>query len=356
MSTSPPRTALLGSLLAGAFLLSPLAVPAAAASGITSPGDGEIVAEHAVVPVRAAVDGPGVTPSELSLLAPGATTAEVVAVQSSPRGGELAYDFDTACSTRVCSGRAPAVNGTWTVRLTGSASDERAFVLRIPPARPTVLDASRAEAGAVVRWRLGDEPDLTGYAVEGPDGRVVRGDVDLSACDPQGTCSVVVPEQAGPWTVRAFRAECPGCSGVLASVASEPVALGSAAPVAGLPVPPGGVTAPGQAPSSAAAPARRGPDQRTAFASAFGDVRPRPPSSAAAPGAAAPLVPETGGAYDVRLGYAPPSAAVPQPTLGRAQDAAGQLLNADPRLVLLSLAMVGAALWLRRWARRAIAE
>lgn len=344
--------------LAAALVLLPAAPPAAAASGIVSPGEGLVVAEHQVVPVRAVVDGPGVRPSELSLLAPGADTAEVVAVQTSPGGGELAYDFDTACARRLCSGRVPAPNGTWTVRLSGAAQDEKRFVVRIPPAAPTVLDAAPAESGAVVRWRLGDEPDLRGYAVEGADGRLVVGDIALDACDAEGTCRAEVPQQGGPWTVRAFRAACPDCTQVLASTASEPVAL-AAGPAGELPTAPGTTApaAPGSAGPPAPAGSRQDVDQRSAFTRAFG-------SGAAAvgapPGAGQPQAPARlpDGAYDPTLGYAAPQQqAVPaQPGLRGAQDVAGQLLSLDLRLVVAGVLMIGTAVWLRSWARRAIAD
>lgn len=344
-------------LLTGALVLLP-AAPASAASGITSPGDGEVVAADAVVPVRAVVDGPVVRPSELSLRAPGSDTDEVVAVQSSPDGGELAYDFDTACAQPLCTGRAPAVNGTWTVLLSGAATDERTFVVRIPPAQPTGVAAEPAEAGVVLRWRLGAEPDLTGYAVENGSGAVVRAGIGLDACDPEGTCRVELPADEGAWSVRAFRAACPDCSDDLASIASATVRVGDAGPdgAAGGGVPPALGGSGSELGSPSPAPAGQSiPDQGSSFARAFGSDRPAaplPPSAQAAP-APAPQVAD--GSYDAILGYTPPQAgSAPGSRAAQALDSA---VSGDrTSLVVAGVLMVGVAWWLRRWARRAIAD
>lgn len=356
MRIRPAVPAVSAALLSGALVLLP-AAPASAASGITAPGDGEVVATDAVVPVRAVVDGPVVRPSELSLRAPGSDAAEVVAVQSSPHGGELAYDFDTSCARPVCTGRAPAVNGSWTVLLSGAASDERTFVLRIPPAQPTGVGVEPAEAGVVLRWRLGDEPDLTGYAVENGSGEVVRPAVGLEACDAEGTCRVDLPEDDGAWSVRAFRSACPDCSDDLASIASATVRAGDPGPNGGsgggLPPALGGSA--GRGSPSPGPGAQSAPDQGSAFARAFGSDRPAgppPPSAQAAP-APAPQLPD--GSYDAILGYTPPQAGSAPGS--RASQALDRAASGDrTSLIVAGVLMVGVAWWLRRWARRAIAE
>lgn len=340
------RSRPLSAVALAAVLLLLSASPAAAASGITSPGADEVVSRETVVPLRATVDGPAAVPSELSLQGPTDERPEVVAVQRSPGGGELAYDFDTACAPRVCASRAPAANGTWTLRLSGAATDERSFVLRIPPAAPVGVAAIRSEGGVRVRWRQGDEPDLTGYAVEDAKGKVLRGDIALDdACDVERMCSVEVPEGDGGWSVRAFRSTCPGCSQVLESPASRAVRVGAAGPVAS--------AGPTASPASAAPSAvpSRVPPQGDSFRRAFGGpVRFVPPP---ATGAAAPPVAQPDGSFDPSLGYPSPQPLAAGPPPGRPQeevadDATGTRLS----LVVLSLAMVGASLWLRRWARR----
>lgn len=339
-------------LLAFAFLLLLLPVaPASAASGITSPGAGEVVAAESVVPLRAVVDGPVTGPSELSLLAPDSTTAEVVAVSTTPGGGELSYDLDTACATAVCAGRRPAANGAWTVRLSGAAEDERTFVLRIPPAAPLGVEAVRSEGGVLVRWQRGAEPDLRAYRVEDAAGRVVRDRIGLDACDAERFCSAEVPEAAGAWAVRAFRATCPDCTDLLPSPASDVAQAEDVSP--GVPPTAGAPTA---APSSR--PAARGPSQGDAFRDAFGSNSGRTVrGQAAAPRRLVPpAAPPPAASAGSELGYGQRELMVAEPAapLSRAQDAVTSALgNGDrARLLVLSVVLVGASLWLRRWAHR----
>jgi hypothetical protein len=343
-------------LLAGALLLLAPA-PASAAGGITSPGVGVVVRADAVVPLRATVEGPAAEPSELSLQPP-VGEAEVVAVSTGPDGGELAHDLDTSCASRVCTGRRPALNGTWTLRLSGGAQDERTFVLRIPPAVPAEVAAERSEGGVLIRWRQGDEPDLTGYDVLDARGRTVRGGVGLDACDAERTCRVEVPEEAGSWTVRAYRMACPDCTDLLASPASGAVrAAGAGVPAA--PAVEAG-PAPATRPSRpAAAPPAQGPSQREAFGRSFvlaGPAAPVPPAPVALP---APP-PQADGPYGDTLGYGEREVALPStgPPLSRASDAVGSLVGDGDRIRLMVLAglMVAASVWLRRWTRRAVAD
>ena len=335
-----------------AALLVP-AAPASAAGGITSPGAGEVVTADAVLPLRAVVEGPSTQPSELTLQAPGADEAQVVAVQTSPSGGELAYDFDTSCARVVCTGRVPARNGTWTVRLNGPTTDERTFDVRIPPAAPVDVAAARSESGVVVRWRLGAEPDLTGYAVRDASG-AVRGRTGTDVCDVEGVCRVEVPEQGRSWSVVAFRTTCPGCAEVLASPASEPASVSGAAPAAAPVV----VPEPSPSPSPAAQ-RREVPDQGAAFTRAFGTGRAAAAPAPAAPRAAQPAPVQPDGTFGTELGYAAPDVALatPRSPASRAQDALASVPESDRlRLLVLSSLMIGAAVWLRRWARRTIAD
>ena len=329
--------------------------PAAAAGGITSPAPGKVVAVDGVLPLRAVVEGPVVRPSELSLQAPGAEVAEVVAVSASPSGGELAADLDTRCTTAVC---APAPNGEWVLRLSGGADDERRFVLRIPPAAPVDVAAHRSDAGAVVRWRRGDEPDLVGYAVRAASGEVVVDRIGLDACDAERRCAVEVPADGGAWSVTAYRSTCPDCREVLASPASAVArATEEEAGVAGqLPRP----VAPAPPPSDDA-PRRARPDQYAAFSRYFAGG---PRTAAAVPQRVAPparaQLPD--GTYDVSLGGAAPVAPADvgaprsRPPIARAQQAVSDLLSSGDRarLLALSAVLLGASFVLRRWAHQAI--
>jgi hypothetical protein len=333
-----------------AVLLLPVA-PAVAAGGITSPGAGEVVTADAVVPLRAVVEGPVTGPSELTLTEPGSGVEQVVAVSTSPGGGELAYDFDTSCAGSVCAQRSPARNGSWLLQLRGSASDERTFDLRIPPAAPVELTAEPAGAGVLLQWRRGAEPDLTGYAVEDAQGALVRAGIGLDACDAGDRCRVEVSSEAGAWAVRAHRQVCPDCVTTLRSPRSETVAPDAAtdSPVDVAVPAPDGEPSPEQS-----RPSLR--DQRSAFAQAFGAGR---PAAGQLPRSVAPVGPpgaQPDGAYDMELGYdAPQTGSAPgRESVGEALSALG---SADRvRLMVMSGLLIGGALWLRRWARRVIAD
>ena len=328
--------------LVGALLLP--AAPASAAGGITSPGTGEVVTTESVVLLRAVVEGPAATPSELSLIEPGTGRETVVAVSASPGGGELTADFDTACASQ-CTGRAPARNGRWTLRLRGSAEDERTFELRIPPAVPSDVAAEPAGQGVLLRWVRGDEPDLTGYAVEDADGAPVA-QVALDACDATGRCRLEVPADTGSWAVRAVRTACPGCAETLRSEPSAPVSLTSAGP----PVP----ALPEPSPSSSAAQPVQ--DQRSAFVRSYGTgVRLPAPAPAAVPrdGQAAP---PPGGTYDVALDYAPPPPGAAAGGASLEETLSGIGGGSRLPLLLLSGLLVGSSVLLRRWLRRAVLD
>lgn len=339
-------------LLTGAVLLLLPTAPARAGGGITSPGPGEVVTADAVLPLRAVVEGPSPGPTELTLTEPGSEVARVVAVSTSPDGGELAHDFDTACAGSVCADRSPVRNGTWVLRLRGGATDERPFDLRIPPTAPVGVAAEPAQAAVLLRWQRGAEPDLAGYSVEDGSGALVRGGIGLDACDASGRCQVEVPADAGSWSVRAHRKVCPDCVTTLPSPPSERVTAGGAAstPVDGvLPPPPA---------AEPAAEERRGqlPDQRSAFAEAFGASR---PAAGAVPrGVMTPGAPgaQPDGPYDMELGYDAPQAGSPpgRESVGEALSALGSTDRVW--LMVASGLMIGVAAWLRRWARRVAAD
>lgn len=337
------RPVLLLAALTGALLLP--VTPAAASGGITSPGAGEVVAAESVVPLRAVVDGPAATPSELSLVEPGTGRESVVAVSASPEGGELAADFDTACAQQQCTDRVPARNGQWTLRLRGAADDERTFELRIPPAVPSDVVVEPSGQEVLLQWTLGAEPDLTGYAVEDGAGAPVA-DVPLAACDAAGRCRLELPADAGSWAVRAFRSACPGCAETLPSEPSETVTPSSAAP----PVP----ELVQSSPSPAAG--QQVPDQRSAFVRSYGTgVRlPAPAPAAAPPGGQTAAPPD--GPYDVALDYAPPPRGAAAEGASLEETLSG--LGGGNRLPLLVLSgvLVGASVLLRRWLRHAVID
>ncbi len=187
--------------LTAAALLAPLAAAGlvavatpALAAGITSPGNGVTYATDTTIAIRADIST--TTRTELRLKDPSGAEQVVDsgAGTLTNNAATLSYDLDTSCATYPspsCSGRAPARNGTWTVRLAGGATGSSTFVVRIAPAAPTSVAANADGTRAVVvSWRKGDEPDLVGWTLYG-DGGVVQSLIGLDSCS--GTaCSTTV--------------------------------------------------------------------------------------------------------------------------------------------------------------------
>jgi hypothetical protein len=180
--------------LSGVGLL--LAATPAYAAGIVSPGNGVTFTSDQTIRIRADIST--TTRTELRLKSPVASSPEQVvdsgAGTLTNNNATLDYDLQTDCATypsASCSGRAPAPNGTWTVRLSGGASGTSTFVLRIPPRTPASV-AARAEGyrAVVISWTKGDEPDLVGWTLYG-DGGVLQDLIGLDSCS--GTsCSTTV--------------------------------------------------------------------------------------------------------------------------------------------------------------------
>lgn len=220
-----------------------LAPAAWAAGSVLTPSAGTVYETDTTVELTARVEARSAA-TEMRVVDPSGAGRTVRTAGPSLTAQTLRFGLETDCPAlgADCTGRRPARNGTWTVQLTGGATDSRTFELRIPPRAP---DGVRAEATGprtvVVTWPRGAEPDLVGYTVLSGDGsRLPAGD---SACD-AGTCRSTVTYAAdGPSTdsvvVRAERA-CPGCSVLTAS--SSPV---SVTRPAGAPAGPGSGPAPG---------------------------------------------------------------------------------------------------------------
>ena len=200
------------------------ASPAYAAGSISAPGDGVTYPGDTTVQIRADVSSNQRT--ELRLKSPSGAEQVVDSVESSltTQSSVLTYALDTSCATypsSSCTGRVPAANGTWSVRLAGGATDSSTFVLRIPPRAPQSVTA-RAEGyrAVVVSWRKGEEPDLTGWTLYG-DGGVVQESIGLESCS-GGTCSTTVTYSSDgtgthTYALAAKRLTAPGSSDVLVS-------------------------------------------------------------------------------------------------------------------------------------------
>ncbi len=234
------------SLWAGALVL-PLsgvllvvAAPPASAQ-IGSPETGTVFAAHDTFLITANQFGA----SRLLLTPPGGQAIQVA--EGGPADLEVSHPFNTLCREadgRPCAGDRPAANGEWGVRQVGGGVSDSSttFRLRIPARPPTDVTADGSSPlQASVSWRLGTEPDLTGFAVfegETQVKSVPRGDCRDGAC----TAVIAYPvEGAGAhtYTVRAFRSAGDGGE----PLASAPSASASATvlPGAALPGPLGGV-------------------------------------------------------------------------------------------------------------------
>jgi hypothetical protein len=243
--------------LAGAALVAG-AAPAYAAGSISDPVAGATFTSDTTVDIRASYSSRDRT--ELRLKSP-AGAEQVVASYAggalTAQSGSLSYALDTSCATYPspsCSGRAPAPNGTWTVRLAGGATDSSTFVLRVPPRTPASFAAQPdGYRAAVLSWRKGDEPDLVGWTLyDGSD--VAVPSVGLDACN--GTsCSTTVTYAtdgtgAHTYGLVARRTTAPGSDETVASARADATAtLDSPPPPPPSPAPePGGSTG-GEAPA-----------------------------------------------------------------------------------------------------------
>lgn len=356
-------------LAAGAapLLVVLLAGPAAAAGGITSPGNGSTVVRDQVVAIRAQVSGGGVR-SELRLTSPVPGSPPQVVASANPDlvgSATLAYDFNTACASYPssrCTGSVPAPNGVWTVTLTGGATDSRQFSLRIPPAAPTgVVARVTGSATIEVRWQRGAEPDLTGWTLYDDSGHVVQADIGTAACSGSVCATTVSYPKPGTgshtFLLTAHRSVAPGSSQTLESAKSAPTS--AAFPTTGASASP---SAPGAAaPASSASPsaslkgmaAARAAQQR-AFDLSFTagpDLLPPAPASPAPPDQ--PVVaPQSQGTYRPTLGY-PTQTRTERVALalpGRISSAVtGMNGERVARGVAAALVLLLAAAHLRRW-------
>jgi hypothetical protein len=219
--------------LSGAALVA-AAVPASAGGGITDPVDGAVFTTGA--PVRIHADISGTTRVDLSITAPGGSPVVVKSGQGTltNSASTLDYSLDASCYSNCPSGLV-ALNGTWTIRLAGGASDSSSFVLRVPPAAPTGLSAQADGYRAVIlSWTKGQEPDLTGWTVYGDGGSLQ--DVGTDACS-GSSCSTTVTYAADgtgqhTYSLVAHRAMGPGSTDTVDSPQSSQASATLSAPAA----------------------------------------------------------------------------------------------------------------------------
>jgi len=235
------------------------ASPAYAAGSITDPVDGATYTVDTTVRLRASINT--TTKTDLHLQGPSGVDVVVASGSGTVTNGAaaLAYDMDTSCSSfpsAQCTGRVPAANGTWLVRLTGGADDSLNFVLRIPPAKPTGVTASeQGYRAATVTWRKGAEPDLVGWTLYDNDA-VTQDGIGLGVCTSAGTCTTTVTYDrdgtgAHAYSLVAKRRTAPGSTVTLSSPRSDEagVTLGSPPP----PPPPSPSPSPSSSPGTGGA-------------------------------------------------------------------------------------------------------
>ncbi|HEU5155996.1 MAG TPA: hypothetical protein VFU43_03300 [Streptosporangiaceae bacterium] len=143
--------ALAVALAVGVVAFGPGAAAQAARSGISSPGSNAIITRGSTTTVSAHLDL--LATGDLYIRGPGTGGDRKIGGGIGPRD----------ISESVNIGR----NGAYVVTLKGllGTIDQRTFYVRVPPARPSGVDASVSERKLVVRWDRGNESDLTGYDV-----------------------------------------------------------------------------------------------------------------------------------------------------------------------------------------------
>jgi hypothetical protein len=216
-------------LAAGAVVFAPGAAAQAAGTGIMSPGGNAVITSGSSTTVAAHLD----------LLATGD-----LYVRGPGTGGDR--KIGGGVGPKDISGRVnTSQNGAYVVTLKGllGTIDQRTFYVRVPPARPSGVDASVSEQKLVVRWNRGHESGLTGYDVfvggalqrQGSPGALCAGDVCSTALS--------LPASSGRVGVGVRARRSNGTGGTIASgLSTASVALpasaalaGGRAPAAGLP-------------------------------------------------------------------------------------------------------------------------
>lgn len=206
-------------LAVGAFALGPGATAQEAGSGIKSPAGNAVITSGSTTTVTAHLNA--LVTGNLYVRGPGTSDQKI-------GGGIGPKDI----SGSVHTGR----NGAYVVTLKGllGTIDQRTFYVRVPPARPSGVDASLSEHKMVVRWDRGHESDLTGYDVFVGSSRQRRGTPGALCAEEVCSTALSLPASGGRVDVgvRALRSN--GSGGTVASgLSTTPVMLPAASALPG---------------------------------------------------------------------------------------------------------------------------
>jgi hypothetical protein len=222
-------------LAVGVVAFGPGAAAQAAGTGITSPGSNAVITSGSTATVRAHID----------LLASGNLYVRGPGTGGDRKLGGGLGPKDVAGSVNISR------NGAYVATLKGllgGTVDQRTFYVRVPPARPSGVDASISEHKMVVRWDRGHEPDLKGYDVFAAGSRQRQGSVGALCAGDVCSTALSLPASGGrvEVAVRALRSN--GSGGTVTSGLSKTsVVLPAATALSGAP---GGAAA--RLPSSSA--------------------------------------------------------------------------------------------------------
>ena len=154
--------ALAAPLAVGFVAFGPGTAARAEGSGIKRPANKAVITEGSTTTVTAHLDLLAV--GRLFVDGPGSGGERQIASGTGPRDIS-----DTISISR---------NGVYVVTLKGllgGTIDRQTFSVRVPPARPSGVDAGLSGSKLVVRWEAGSESDLTGYDVFVGGNRARRG-------------------------------------------------------------------------------------------------------------------------------------------------------------------------------------
>jgi hypothetical protein len=207
----------------GFVAFGPGAAAQAEGTGITSPADKAVITKGTTATVSAHLNL--LTVGRLYVDRPGSGGEQRIAGGTGPRDISNAVDI-----TR---------NGVYAVKLKGllgETIDQQTFSVRVPPARPSGVDAGLSGHKLVVRWDRGGESDITGYDVFVGGERARQGTTGALCAEEICSTALSVPASGGRTEVgvRAHRpdgrgrtiASKPSTASVLLPVSTPPASRG----------------------------------------------------------------------------------------------------------------------------------